>query len=73
MQPYEEAVSKIDIYVDKIKPYVVKYAQILISTDSNFTPNPQKIDIKTKFKKGDIVSCTIPHPQKIAIINSIYT
>lgn len=64
MQPYEEAVSKIDIYVDKIKPYVVEYAQILISTDSNFTPNPQKIDITPKFKKVGIVSCTIPHPQK---------
>ncbi len=64
MQPYEEAVSKIDIYVDKIKPNVVEYAQILISTDSNFTPNPQKIDITTKFKEGGIVSCTIPHPQK---------
>lgn len=64
MQPYEKAVSKIDIYVDEIKSYVVNYAQILISTDSNFTPNPQKIDITTKFKKGGIVSCTIPHPQK---------
>lgn len=64
MQPYEEAVSKIDIYVDKIKKNVVEYAQILISTDSNFTPNPQKIYITTKFKKGGIVSCTIPHPQK---------
>lgn len=52
MQPYEEAVSKIDIYVDKIKPYVVKYAQILISTDSNFTPNPQKSTLKLNLRKA---------------------
>lgn len=37
MQPYEKAVSKIDINVDKITPQVVNYAQILISTDSVFT------------------------------------
>ena len=70
MQPYEKAVSKIDINVDKITPQVVNYAQILISTDSNFSKITQTIYITTIFKKGGIVSCVIP--QKIAIINFIY-
>ena len=64
MQPYEKAVSKIDINVDKITPQVVNYAQILISTDSNFSKITQTIYITTIFKKGGIVSCVIPQPQK---------
>lgn len=52
MQPYEKAVSKIDIYVDEIKSYVVNYAQILISTDSNFTPNPQKSTLQLNLRKA---------------------
>lgn len=64
MQPYEKAVSKIDINVDKITPQVVNYAQILISTDSNFSKITQTIYITTIFKKGGIVSCVIPQPPK---------
>ena len=44
MQPYEKAVSKIDINVDKITPQVVNYAQILISTDSNFSKITRSLD-----------------------------
>ena len=59
-QPYEKAVNKIEITVDKINPNIVKSAQILVSSDSNFNKDIQKVDFTTIFQKGGLVTCSIP-------------
>lgn len=46
-QPYEKAVSKIEITVDEINPNIVKSAQILVSSDSNFNKDIQKVYFTT--------------------------
>lgn len=59
-QPYEKAVSKIEITVDEINPNIVKSAQILVSSDSNFNKDIQKVNFTTIFKEGGLVTCSIP-------------
>lgn len=59
-QPYEKAVNKIEITVDEINPNIVKSAQILVSSDSNFNKDIQKVDFTTIFQKGGLVTCSIP-------------
>lgn len=59
-QPYEKAVSKIEITVDEINPNIVKSAQILVSSDSNFNKDIQKVYFTTIFKEGGLVTCSIP-------------
>ena len=55
-QPYEKAVSKIEITVDEINPNIVKSAQILVSSDSNFNKDIQKVNFTTIFKEGGLVT-----------------
>lgn len=59
-QPYEKAVSKIEITVDEINPNIVESTQILVSSDSNFNKDIQKVYFTTIFKEGGLVTCSIP-------------